>query len=84
MKEITLEDCYELKRKFVDYTDRAEQHEFPFLAMLDFRMTRSLKQFEDLGEINQEDANAMFRVILKMLGEDYSEYAKEPEVTEDV
>ena len=51
MKEITVQDCLELKNKFDQYCQTAEQHEFPMLAI-----------------------RAMFRVVLKLIGQDFSEY----------
>ena len=33
-KQITLSDCQELYNKFIEYTETAEQHEFPILAQI--------------------------------------------------
>ena len=71
--EITIEDCLVLKDKFMIYCDRAEQHEFPMLFVLHTRMDRTIDKFKDDG-IDQVEARAMFRVILKYIGEDYSMY----------
>jgi hypothetical protein len=76
MKTITIEDCHKLEKKFRKYTKTAEQHEFPLLLMVDMKMTQTIMDYESAGEIvDQESANAMFRVVLKTIGEDYSEYA---------
>ncbi len=81
MKKITLEDCKNLQKKFDNYTRHAEQHEFVKLAMIDVRIDatiRALEKYPSLIE-KQDDLNAMFRVVLKTIGEDYSEYKKEDE-----
>lgn len=81
MKTITLEDCHELEKRFREYTKTAEQHEFAILLMLDMKLTQTLMNYESTGEVaDQNSANAMFRVILRAIGEDYSEYMEEQEV----
>lgn len=78
MKTITLEDCHELEKKFREYTKTAEQHEFTLLLMIDMKMTQTLMDYESTGEVaDQNSANAMFRVVLKAIGEDYSEYMED-------
>lgn len=82
MKKITLEDCKNLQKKFKAYTEHAEQYEFIPLAMIDVRMEATIKgieKFPNLIDEKQDDLNAMFRVVLKAIGEDYSEYKKEDE-----
>lgn len=81
MKTITLEDCYELEKKFREYTKTAEQNEFTLLLMLDMTLTKTLMHYESTGDVtDQNSANAMFRVILRAIGEDYSEYMEEQEI----
>lgn len=75
MKEITIKDCIDLKDKFLKYTETAEQHEFPLLLMIHLKLDNTIEQYEREGQItDQVDARAMFRVVLKIIGEDYSDY----------
>lgn len=65
-KQITLSDCQELYNKFIEYTETAEQHEFPILAQIQIMMEASLKKWQE--PLNQAEAAAMFRVIKKVTG----------------
>ena len=65
-KQIALSDCQELYNKFIEYTETAEQHEFPILAQIQIMMEASLKKWQD--PLNQAVAAAMFRVIKKVTG----------------
>lgn len=65
-KQITLSDCQNLYHKFIEYTETAEQHEFPILAQIQIMMEASLKKWQD--PLNQSEAAAMFRVIKKVTG----------------
>ena len=65
-KQITLSDCQELYNKFIEYTETAEQHEFPILAQIQILMEVSLKKWQD--PLNQAEAAAMFRVVKKVTG----------------
>ena len=65
-KQITLADCQELYNKFIEYTETAEQHEFPILAQIQIMMEASLKKWQE--PLNQAEAAAMFRVIKKVTG----------------
>lgn len=65
-KQITIEDCRSLYNKFIEYTETAEQHEFPILLKLQLMMEASLKNWK--YEVNQKEAAAMFRVIKKCTG----------------
>lgn len=69
MIEITPEDCVILKEKLINYTEHAEVYEFPKLAMIENKMENT-----DFETTSQEDLRAMFRVVLKTIGEDYSKY----------
>lgn len=74
-KEITVQDCIELKEKFDKYTETAEQHEFVILAMVDMRLTNSINIITETNKVkDQKEARAMFRTVLKVIGKDYSEY----------
>lgn len=77
-KEITVQDCEALYEKFMKYTETAEQHEFPLLAMVNMMLDRTMAQIRASGTVeNQKDARAMFRVLLKMIGQDASAYEEE-------
>ena len=65
-KQITLSDCQELYNKFIEYTETAEQHEFPILAQIQIMLEASLKKWQD--PLNQSEAAAMFRVVKKVTG----------------
>lgn len=80
-KEITVQDCDELYDKFKKYTETAEQHEFPRLAMINFKLNATLPQLRASGVVkDQREARAMFRVVLKTIGEDASEYEESSDV----
>ena len=64
--KITLSDCQELYNKFIEYTETAEQHEFPILAQIQLMMEASLKKWQD--PLDQSEAAAMFRVVKKVTG----------------
>lgn len=75
MKHITIDDCKNLQVKFAQYCSRAGQHEFALLAAINIKMDISIDSYVAAGCVfDQRDANAMFRVVLKTIGEDYSEY----------
>ena len=78
MKIITVQDCEELKQKFDKYCETAEQHEFPILAIINMKMDATMEHIRDTGEVtNQKDIRAMFRVVLRAIGEDPTEYEEE-------
>lgn len=68
---ITNEDVLNLQKEFKEYCEHAEQHEFAKLTMVDIMLERSIK---NLNSIDNTARNAMFRVIYKLIGKDYSEY----------
>lgn len=71
MKQIEEKDLIYIIDKFKKYTETAEQHEFPLLAMIEFAIQRT-----NITEIvdDQENAKAMYRSIAKVIGEDYSAF----------
>ena len=72
---ITVEDCENLYRRFMEYTETAEQHEFPMLAMVYYKLEGTMKRVRSSGEVwDQKDARAMFRVVMGLIGEDASMY----------
>ena len=68
---ITNEDVLNLQKEFKEYCEHAEQHSFAKLAMIDFMLERNI---QNLNSIDNTARNAMFRVIYKLIGKDYSEY----------
>lgn len=75
MKNITLDDCKELVEKFNNYTETIEQHQFAAFAFIQTRLALTLEHYAQVGKVdNQKEANAMFRVVLMMIGEDASVY----------
>jgi len=75
MKEITIQNCEELYGKFSKYCETAEQHEFPILATVNLRLDATMEYIRKTNKmIDQKQARAMFRVVLKVIGEDCSEY----------
>lgn len=65
------------------YCETAEQHQFPLLLLIDMKLGSSVEQFEKESKngkvTDQKTANAMFRVVLKIMGKDISEYAEDGE-----
>lgn len=77
-KQITIDDCRELRKKFENYCNTAQQHQFPLLLMIDLKMQATLEKVEEAGVVeNQKDMRAMFRVVLKTIGESDEEYQEE-------
>lgn len=68
---ITNEDVLNLQKEFKEYCEHAEQHEFAKLTMVDIMLERSIQR---LNSVDNTARNAMFRVIYKLIGKDYSEY----------
>ena len=77
MKTITIEDCRNLKNKFERYCETAEQYEFVLLVILQTKLDKTLETIEKDGEIkDQKEIRAMFRTILRIIGENVDDYAK--------
>lgn len=78
MKEITVKDCEELQERFEEYCLRAKPEECKKLLMYNIKMNSTIMKIEKAGKVeNQLDTRAMFRVILKVMGEDFSDYQEE-------
>jgi hypothetical protein len=74
-KEITVQDCEELVKRFIEYTETAEQHEFAKLVIIQSALLKTIREIRKTREVaNQKEARAMFRVVLKTIGKDASEY----------
>lgn len=79
-KVITVQDCDELYAKFKKYTETAEQHEFVILAMINKMLDMTMIQIHAFNAVpDQKEARAMFRVVLKAIGQDASEYEEDPD-----
>lgn len=75
MPEIKVEDCKKLREEYMEFCNRQEQHAFPMLAAIHVRIDATIKALEeDIHSVSQKDLRAMFRVVLKIMGKDYSEY----------
>ena len=80
MKNITIEDCRNLKNKFERYCKTAEQYEFVLLAFLQAKLNKTLATIEKDGLIkDQKEARAMFQTILLVIGENADDYEEEKE-----
>lgn len=74
-KVITVKDCEDLVKKFIAYTETAEQHEFATLTLIQVQLYKTMREINKTREIaDQKEARAMFRVVLSAIGEDISEY----------
>ena len=77
-KEITVQDCEELVMKFIAYTETAEPREFPILIIIQTKLYKTMQEIHKAREVtDQKEARAMFRVVLKAIGEDASEYRED-------
>ena len=75
MKKVTVADCLELQKLFEKYCETTEQHEFIILALIQSRMDNYISRLQQVGKIeDQNEANAMFRVVLRAIGKDFSDY----------
>ena len=74
MAEITFQDCETLYKKFTEYTQTAEQHEFPALAMVNMMLDSTKLRNWD---IPQKEKRSMFRVVLKVMGKGCSDYEED-------
>ena len=77
MKIITIEDCRNLKNKFEQYCETAEQYEFVLLVILQTKLNKTLETIEKDREIkDQKEIRAMFRTILRIIGENVDDYVE--------
>lgn len=77
MKTITLEDVKDLRCKFDEFleTKALEQNMFPIILPIDLKFNNTLEHYEKINDVDdQREARAMFRLILKIMDEDDSEY----------
>ena len=75
MKNITIEDCRNLKNKFEQYCETAEQYEFVPLTILQMKLNKTLEAIEKDGLVkDQKEARAMFQTILLVIGENADHY----------
>ena len=71
---ITKEDVLALREELLQYAEKAEQHEFPKILLVNIKINQSIAQFDKLSD---KELNAMFRVIYGIIGKDFSEYKEE-------
>lgn len=74
MKDITMEDCGQLRKRFEAYLETAEQYQFTTLLAVDLMMQHTIKKYEAEGIKDQTEARSMFRVVLKVRGEPCADY----------
>lgn len=74
MADITLQDCEALYEKFTEYIHTAEQHEITALAMINMMLDSTKLRNWD---ISQKEKRSMFRVVLKVMGKDCSDYEED-------
>ena len=78
MKTVMIEDCERLQNDFREYTKTAEQHELGMLGIVEIKLHETLERYRKAGKVtNQQEARTMCRVILRVIGKDYSEYEEE-------
>ena len=68
---ITKEDVVNLREEFLRYTATAEQHEFIRLLFIHKKLDKTIELFDSMP---MEELNAMFRVVYKTIGRDFSEF----------
>lgn len=75
MKQITVADSLELQKLFQKYYETVEQHYFIKLILIQSRIDKYISRLHHIGKIkNQNQTNAMFRVVLGAIGKDFSDY----------
>lgn len=73
---ITKEDVIALREEFFKYTETAEQHESPKLVLIGAKLVYTIRNFERISD-NDKEKNAMFRIVYRAIGKDFSEYEVE-------
>lgn len=73
-KNITKEDAIALRKELLDYAETAEQHEFPLLTIIHSKLDKNIEMFDTMDDVEK---NAMFHVVYKIIGKDFSKYKKE-------
>lgn len=79
-KEITMEDCEALYAKFNAYAEKSEQHEWPILCVVNLPLDIQMAALRAAGGVekkDQKELREMFRVVLKVIHEDYSDYLEQ-------
>lgn len=77
MQNITITDCRNLQDEIYEYVKTAEQHELAYLLFLNINIERTIYEFIEKQEVDQEEARTMFRVVYRSIGKDYTEYMEE-------
>lgn len=71
----TIEECRDLQNQFNKYTETAEQHEYPLLMIVDFKLRSTMENIEAKGVnyLPEDEIESMFRVVRKIIGEDLND-----------
>lgn len=66
-----LDTAKQLKKKFEKYSERAEQHEFVKLMMIDIELNKTINHLEEDPNhtLSEDEFQAMVRVIARVTGE---------------
>lgn len=64
MREITKDDVLNIRRKFEEFTDTAEQSQFPAMVKPDLLLQETIKNYD---QFEQKELQSMVRVMCGML-----------------
>lgn len=64
----------ELRQELLQYAETAQPNEFPIICLLDLQLQKTSKAIET---ISPTEINAMYRVVYKLIGKDFSKYKDE-------
>lgn len=66
----TIEEVMDLRKRFEEHLEKAEQHEFQLLFMIDHKMLITIETIAQEGIENypEEELESMFRVVEKIIG----------------
>lgn len=64
----------ELRQELLQYAETAQPNEFPIICLLDLQLQKTSKIIETLSTT---EINAMYRVVYRLIGKDFSKYKNE-------
>lgn len=66
----TIEEVMDLRKRFEEHLEKAEQHEFQLLLMIDHKMLITIETIAQEGIENypEEELESMFRVVERIIG----------------
>lgn len=77
-KEITMQDCLDLKSEFDAYFNIGEKNQISLIVLVYPLLVDTIESIKNKGRVeNQKDIRAMFRVIKMIMGKDYSKYKEQ-------